>query len=61
MKRLLGITGLFLLILSRVAAQADFPVLGLSIAAPVHENTKDFEKFIREDLAPLGVNTLVLC
>ncbi|HSO78403.1 MAG TPA: family 20 glycosylhydrolase, partial [Bacteroidales bacterium] len=60
MKRILSITGLSLLILSRVAAQADFPVLGLSIAAPAHENIKDFEKFIREDLAPLGVNTLVL-
>jgi len=60
MKRLLGITGLSLLILSHVAAQADFLVLGLSIAAPGHENAGDFEKFIREDLAPLGVNTLVL-
>lgn len=60
MKRILSITGLSLLILSRVAAQADFPILGLAIAAPVHENTMDFEKFIREDLAPLGVNTLVL-
>ena len=60
MKRLLGLTIFSLLIVSSAVAQGSFPILGLSIAAPERENAKDFEKFIREELAPLGVNTLVL-
>jgi len=60
MKKLLIIMVISLFVLPRVAAGIDFPVLGLCIAAPRHENVKDFETFIREDLAPLGVNTLIL-
>ncbi|HUW93318.1 MAG TPA: family 20 glycosylhydrolase [Bacteroidales bacterium] len=60
MKRLIGIIVLSLIILPLADAERSFPVLGLCIAAPGHENVKDFEKFIREDLSPLGVNTLVL-
>jgi len=42
------------------AEGTDMPVLGLCISAPGHEYVKEFDKFIREELAPLGVNTLVL-
>ncbi len=55
--------GLFILSVFIVTAEADdvnLPVMGLCIEAPQHEYVKEFDKFIREELAPLGVNTLVL-
>src|SRR5674476_249157 len=42
------------------AEDTDLPVLGLCISAPEHEYVNEFDKFIREELAPLGINTLVL-
>jgi len=53
----------FLLALFLLPVRAEdtgLPVLGLCISAPGHEYVKEFDKFIREELAPLGVNTLVL-
>jgi hypothetical protein len=43
-----------------LAEEPRMPVIGLCIAAPGHEFVKEFDTFIREDLAPLGINTLVL-
>ena len=40
--------------------EARLPVRGLCIGAPVPEGVDDFVRFTREDLAPAGVNTLVL-
>jgi hypothetical protein len=40
--------------------EAALPVRGLSIAAPAPDRVDDFVRFIREDLAPAGVNVLVL-
>ena len=37
-----------------------FPVRGLSIAAPSASQVERFTQFIRQDLAPRGVNTLIL-
>ncbi|MRR18885.1 glycoside hydrolase [bacterium] len=42
------------------AQKVELPVFGLCIEAPGHEYVTRFDKFIREELAPLGVNTLVL-
>lgn len=42
------------------AEKIELPVLGLCIQAPAHEYVNEFAKFIREELAPLGVNTLIL-
>ena len=49
-----------LLSLTSRAEESRIPVLGLCIAAPGHEFVKEFNSFIQEELAPLGVNTLVL-
>ncbi len=38
----------------------DFPVRGLCIAAPSPEGVDGFAEFIREELGPMGVNTMVL-
>jgi hypothetical protein len=54
---------LFLLSLFLLPGKAEdkgLPLLGLCIAAPEHGYVNEFDKFIREELAPLGVNTLVL-
>jgi hypothetical protein len=37
-----------------------FPVRGLSIAAPRPDRLDKFIKFVDEELAPRGVNTLIL-
>lgn len=60
MKKHITILLLLFLVVRVDAVETDFPVKGLCIAAPAHEKVKDFEQFIREDLAPAGVNTLVL-
>jgi hypothetical protein len=36
------------------------PVRGLCIAAPTPDGVDDFVRFLREDLGPAGVNTLIL-
>lgn len=41
-------------------AQDTLPVRGFCIAAPSPDRVEDFVKFIDEELAPRGVNTLVL-
>jgi hypothetical protein len=51
---------LSMLSLALKAQEPEIPVLGLCIAAPERGFVKEFDKFIREELAPLGVNTLVL-
>jgi hypothetical protein len=51
---------LSMLSLALEAQEPEIPVLGLCIAAPERGFVKEFDKFIREELAPLGVNTLVL-
>lgn len=60
MKKTIVLFLLSLFLLPAKAEDADLPLLGLCISAPGHEYVKEFDKFIREELAPLGVNTLVL-
>jgi hypothetical protein len=60
MKKTVALFLLSILLLQVKAQDADLPLLGLCIAAPDHEFVGAFDKFIREELAPLGVNTLVL-
>jgi hypothetical protein len=60
MKKTIVFFLLSLFLLPAKAEDADLPVLGLCISAPGHEYVTEFDKFIREELAPLGVNTLVL-
>jgi hypothetical protein len=43
-----------------IKAQADLPVVGLCIAAPSAENVEEFVEFIDNELAPSGINTLIL-
>ena len=57
------ILGLVLLALRLAAAESPtehFPVRGLSIAAPSASQVDRFTRFIRDDLAPRAVNTLIL-
>ena len=49
-----------MLLLALEAEEPHIPVLGLCIEAPGHEFVKEFDAFIREELAPLGLNLLVL-
>ncbi len=51
---------LSLTVLALKAEEPPIPILGLCIEAPGHEFVKEFDNFITNDLAPLGVNTLVL-
>ena len=60
MKRTVVIILLSILFAYAETAGSDLPVMGLCIAAPGHDYLKEFDRFIREDLAPLGINTLVL-
>ncbi len=60
MKTFMSFIALLLLLAPVKAAEEEFPVLGLCISAPEPEFVKEFDKFIREELAPLGINTLVL-
>ena len=41
-------------------AQSNLPVVGLCIAAPTVENVEEFTQFIDYELAPSGINTLIL-
>lgn len=60
MKKYIAFSLLAMCLLQAKAQDADLPVLGLFISAPEHEYVNEFDKFIREELAPLGINTLVL-
>lgn len=42
------------------ASETLFPVRGLSLAAPARSEVDRFVEFLREDLGPRGVNTLIL-
>jgi hypothetical protein len=43
-----------------VKAQAPYAVRGLCVAAPSVENVDEFAEFIKTDLAPVGLNVLIL-
>jgi hypothetical protein len=60
MKKTIAFFLLSMFILPVKAEDPDLPILGLCISAPEHEYVAEFNKFIREELAPLGINTLVL-
>ncbi len=65
MKRLLLLplllsTALNPLLGADTALDRHFPVRGLSIAAPSSAQVERFTRFIRQELAPRGVNTLIL-
>ena len=65
MKRLLLLplllsTALNPLLGADTALDRPFPVRGLSIAAPSSAQVERFTRFIRQELAPRGVNTLIL-
>lgn len=58
MKRL--ILFLFLVIASNLHSQNTFEVKGFCISAPGHDKMDQFIDFVKNELAPQGVNTLVL-
>lgn len=43
-----------------IYAQSNFPVVGFCIEAPSIENVEEFVEFIDNELAPSGINTLIL-
>lgn len=45
---------------SGLRAQDVFPVKGLCVAAPEKEDVDEFVALIEKELAPAGVNTLIL-
>lgn len=47
-------------IFSSIRAQSPFEVVGLCVALPQKENVDQFVTFIEEELAPNGINTLLL-
>jgi len=52
---------LFALVTCTVSsADLPFRIMGLCISAPGHDNVKEFSRFIHDDLAPMGLNCLVL-
>ncbi len=60
MKTLQKILASLILICATGTAQSTFEVKGLGIAAPSSEGLDDFIGFIRTELAPNGINTLLL-
>jgi len=60
MKHTLLITILALLLFPRAVTADPPPVVGLCIAAPRQEGLNRFLRFMEDDLAPGGINTLVL-
>jgi hypothetical protein len=56
----LALNILFLCVHAQTKLAETFPVRGLSIAAPRSSGVDPFVKFIREELAPKNVNTLIL-
>jgi hypothetical protein len=60
MRRLISML-IFLLTLSSYSfSQAPYPVRGLCIAAPSVNQVDEFSEFIRNELAPAGLNLLIL-
>ena len=51
---------LLLLVASVGIAQPSLPLRGLAIEAPGRQDVSAFVKFIHDELAPRGVNTLIL-
>jgi hypothetical protein len=60
MKRLTSILIIFLSISVFSFAQGPYPVRGMCIAAPSVDQVDAFVKFIHEELAPSGLNLLIL-
>ncbi len=60
MKQYLFLTLLLFVVLLQPAAKEPPPVIGLCIAAPDPGHLKSFLSFMENDLAPGGINTLVL-
>lgn len=60
MKRSLFLGVLLLGTLSLWAEKNDFPVKGLCMNTPAKENVGKFCRFIEDELAPMGLNTLIL-
>jgi len=60
MKKLQLVCALFIGILVHTYAQDKLPVRGFCISAPSSATLKPFIKFIHEEMAPRGVNTLIL-
>lgn len=60
MKRKLFFSFLLCLFMLNLSAQAPYPVRGLCIGAPSVENVDEFANFISSELAPTGLNTLIL-
>src|SRR5690606_30660143 len=60
MKKLTSFLFIFLTLSILSFAQAPYPVRGMCIAAPSVDQVDAFAKFINEELAPAGVNLLVL-
>ncbi len=60
MRRLISML-IFLLALSSYShSQAPYPVRGMCIAAPSVDQVDEFSEFIRNELAPAGLNLLIL-
>lgn len=60
MKKVTIVLSFALMLYSFVQAQTSFEVVGLSVALPEKEHVDRFTKFIADELAPQGINTLVL-
>ena len=45
---------------AQISLDGLLPVRGFCIASPQHEKVDEFNKFIKKELAPRNVNTLVL-
>jgi hypothetical protein len=60
MKQLLILLSISLFLSPALRAESPYPVRGLCIAAPSVEGVDEFCKFIASDLAPAGLNLLIL-
>jgi len=60
MKQLLIILAISLILSPILRAESPYPVRGLCIAAPSVDGVDEFCKFIETDLAPSGLNLLIL-
>jgi len=60
MKRLLFLFFISLIIFPALRAESPYPVRGLCIAAPSVNGVDEFAKFIETNLAPAGLNLLIL-
>ena len=59
MKRITSLL-LLLFLYTAIYAESPYPVRGLCIAAPPAELVDEFSTFIKNDLAPAGLNLLIL-